>query len=102
MMREAQAMMQSPEFQAHMKKITANPNFKKAMQSTQQMMQDPQKAKEMEEKVKAAIADGETKLAQLEASRKEAEGADASNEKETKQDGAKDDDDLEVPVLSIN
>ena len=98
MMREAQAMMQSPEFQAHMKKMTENPNFKKAMQGTQEMMKDPKKVAEMEAKVKAALTDGEKKLAELEAAKKAAEekGGDA------KPASGEDDDDLEVPNLNIN
>jgi hypothetical protein len=98
MMREAQAMMQSPEFQAHMKKMTENPNFKKAMQGTQEMMKDPKKVAEMEAKVKAALTDGEKKLAELEAAKKAAEekGGDAKPASE------EDDDVLEVPNLNIN
>jgi hypothetical protein len=97
MMREAQAMMQSPEFQAHMKKMTENPNFKKAMQGTQELMKDPKKVAEMEAKVKAALADGEKKLAELEAAKKAA----AENGEDAKP-AVEEDDDLEVPNLNIN
>ena len=97
MMREAQAMMQSPEFQAHMRKMTENPNFKKAMQGTQELMKDPKKAAEMEAKVKAALADGEKKLTELEAARKTA----AENGEDAKP-AVEEEDDLEVPNLNIN
>jgi hypothetical protein len=101
MMREAQKMMQSPEFQAHMKKMTENPNFQKAMQGTKELMKDPNKVAEMEAKVKAALADGEKKLAELEAARKKAEETEGG-EGETKPAAVEESDELEVPNLNIN
>jgi hypothetical protein len=102
MMREAQKMMQSPEFQAHMKKMTENPNFQKAMQGTKELMKDPNKVAEMEAKVKAALADGEKKLAELEAAAKKEVGAAEGGEGEKKPAAEDESDELEVPNLNIN
>ena len=94
MMKEAQAMMQSPEFQAQMKKMAEHPAFKQAMAQTKEMMSNPEKLKAYEAKMKTALEDG-TK--QLEEAKKKAA--------ETTEEGAKgeeEDDELQVPNLNIN
>jgi hypothetical protein len=95
MMKEAQAMMQSPEFQAQMKKMAQNPNFKQAMQGTKKMMEDPEKLKEMETKMKVSLEEGQKALEAAEKARLEAGGDDAKKP-------AEESDELEVPNLNIN
>ena len=94
MMKEAQAMMQSPEFQAQMKKMSQNPNFKQAMQGTKKMMEDPAKLKEMEAKMKVSLEEGQKALEAAEKAK--AEGGDDAKKP------AEESDELEVPNLNIN
>ena len=102
MMREAQKMMQSPEFQAHMKRVTENPSFKKAMEGTKEMMKDPQKVAEMEAKVKAAVTEGEKQLSELEAAKKAAADAAPTEESTADEKAPAEDEVLDVPNLNIN
>ena len=62
-MREAQKMMNDPAFQAQMKKMTENPAFQAHMKQQQEMLQDPEKVKELEEKMQARLKEGEELLA---------------------------------------
>ena len=85
-------MMQSPEFQAQMKKMLANPKFVEHIEKTKQAMQDPEKRKEIEEKEAAALQQGTKALEEAEKKmsplKKEAEG--------------EDEDDMQVPNLNLN
>jgi uncharacterized protein YihD (DUF1040 family) len=98
MMREAQEMMSSPEFQEQMRKMTEHPAFKKAMEQTQKMMADPKVRQEYEEKMKKALEQGNQQLAEFEKIKSEAQ------KKEGEDDAAADGegDELEVPNLNIN
>jgi predicted nuclease with TOPRIM domain len=62
MMREAQKMMNDPAFQARMKQLTDNPQFKEHMAKTNEMMKDKDKMKEMEESMKARLEEGQKDL----------------------------------------
>ena len=62
MMREAQKMMKDPAFQERMKSVTDNPAFKTSMESTQEMMKDPEKVKELEESMKKRVEEGTKEL----------------------------------------
>lgn len=61
-MREAQKMMQDPQFQAYMKSVTQNAAFKGAMKKTNDTLKDPKKRKEVEEKMKKRMEEGEQEL----------------------------------------
>ena len=50
-MREAQKLMNDPQFQAQMKKMTESEGFKQHMKKSQDVMKDPEKLKELEEKM---------------------------------------------------
>ena len=56
MMREAQKMMQDPQFQDYMRQMMAAPQFQTAMKQTQDAMKDPEKVKEMEETIRRGVA----------------------------------------------
>ena len=62
MVREAQKLMADPNFQAYMNQMMASPQFQSAMSQTKQDLQDPAKAKEMEEKAKRALQEGDAEL----------------------------------------
>ena len=92
MLKEAQKMMQDPAFQEYMKKMTESREFQTSMQktqvrqnllglggapflcirhlsfnnnnsiTTQKIMKDPKKVKELEEKVKQQLKEGEAAL----------------------------------------
>ena len=66
MMREAQKMMQDPNFQAYMKQIMQSNAFQGAMKKTKESMDDPEKRKEMEEMVKQKLEAGEKELKKAE------------------------------------
>lgn len=66
MMREAQKMMQDPQFQEYMKKITSSAKFQGAMKKTKDTYADPEKKKEMEEMVKQKLEEGEKELKKAE------------------------------------
>jgi len=66
MMREAQKMMQDPQFQAYMKQITSSAAFQGAMKKTKDTMEDPEKRKEMEDMVKQKLEEGEKELKKAE------------------------------------
>ena len=106
MMREAQKMMQDPAFQAHMDKVMKSSNFKQAMKKTEEHLKDPKKAKELEEKTKAAIQEGNKLLDEREKALKEATGEDGdkkTDEKEDKKVAAEEIDDVpDIPSLNIN
>lgn len=94
-MREAQKMMQSPEFQQQMKKMAEHPSFKQAMTQTQTLMKDPKKVKEIENQMKKAVQDGEKALEEAQ-KKKGDEGEKEAAPKEEESD------ELEVPNLNIN
>jgi len=62
-------MMQDPAFQAQMRKISQSAAFQQSMKKTQEFMKDPAKVKEMEDKMKKSLAEGQE---QLDALQKEA------------------------------
>lgn len=95
-MREAQKMMQSPEFQQQMKKMAEHPSFKQAMTQTQTLMKDPKKVKEIEAQMKKAVQDGEKALE--DAQKKSGD----EGEKEAAAPKEEESDELEVPNLNIN
>ena len=99
-MREAQKLMQSPEFQAHMKKMTANPMFQQQMTAAKQAMQDPNKVKEMEAKMKTALEEGTKQLEEYEKKRDDAlakEGGEDGDKKKAAEDEVP-----AIPSLNIN
>jgi hypothetical protein len=97
MMKEAQAMMQDPNFQANMKKMMGGQGFQDSMAKTNTDLQDPVKLKAMEEKAEAAIAEGNKTLeerdrlrrlqvtAAVEKAKKEREEAAAAEDDDKKQ-----------------
>ena len=66
MMREAQRMMQDPQFQLQMEQMMKQQNMQNAIRATKQTIADPHKLKQLELKTKLALADGEKKLAEIE------------------------------------
>jgi hypothetical protein len=66
MMKEAQSMMEDPNFQANMKKMMQGQGFQEAMTQTNTDLQDPVKLKAMEEKAEKAIAEGNIELEEKE------------------------------------
>lgn len=98
-MAEAQKMMQSPEFQAQMRKMSESAAFKQAMNQTKEMLQNPEQVKAMEAKMKAAVEAG-TK--ELEAAKKEQSLSGENDTTDEKQGAEKESDELEVPNLNIN
>lgn len=114
MVREAQKMMQDPQFQAYMRQMMAQPQFKTAMTQTKEAMKDPEKLKEMEEKAKAAIDEGNKALEEMEAKKKEGKTEETEKE-DAKKEGDKEEDDQkeaakedevddmpDIPQLNIN
>ena len=95
MMREAQKMMQDPQFKLQMQKIMQQQNMQNAIQTTKQTISDPHKLKQMELKTKLALADGEKKLAALEKQRQE-------EQKKSKSSSAKEDSTNDHDKLSDN
>eukprot|EP00978_Attheya_sp_CCMP212_P010660 scaffold25925_cov59-Attheya_sp.AAC.7 len=55
-------MMEDPDFQEKMKKMAESQHFQASMKKTQDMMNDPEKVKELEAKVAKSIEDGEEQL----------------------------------------
>ena len=89
MMREAQRMMQDPQFQLQMQQMMQQQNMQQAIQTTKQTISDPHKLKQLELKTKLALADGEKKLAALETEqqrklREPSQGDDHKNADDTK------------------
>jgi transglutaminase/protease-like cytokinesis protein 3 len=66
MMKEAQSMMEDPNFQANMKKMMQGQGFQEAMTQTNTDLQDPVKLKAMEKKAEKAIAEGNIELEEKE------------------------------------
>jgi hypothetical protein len=58
MMAEAQKMMNDPNFQKEMKKLTDNKDFKNSIKKTQEAMNDPSTAAEMEARMEMMIKKG--------------------------------------------
>jgi len=118
-MREAQKMMQDPNFQAQMKKMLSQGGMQQALQQTKQDLSDPKKAKELEEKARKAVEEGEKELAKLEEQKKkglrvekggEDKEEDADKTLEVDNDSkppaalkTEEEDDMpDIPVLSLN
>lgn len=57
-MAEAQKMMNDPEFQKQMKKLTNSKDFKQSIKKTQEVMNDPNTAADMEARVESMIKKG--------------------------------------------
>jgi hypothetical protein len=70
MMKEAQSMMEDPNFQANMKQMMSGQGFQEAMSQTNTDLQDPVKLKAMEEKAEKAIAEGNVELEEQEKQRR--------------------------------
>jgi hypothetical protein len=66
MMREAQRMMQDPNFQLYMKQVISQQKMQQAIQTTKETIADRQKLQQLEMKTKLAIKDGEKKLKEIE------------------------------------
>ena len=62
MMREAQKLMQSPEFQAQMKTMAKNPAFQQSIKKTQDIMKDPKKLEEVQAKMDVTLKKGNEEL----------------------------------------
>jgi predicted phage gp36 major capsid-like protein len=110
-MREAQKMMEDPEFKKQMKQMTANPAFKDHMQKTQEVLKDPEKVKEMEDKMQKALKEGEEALTKAQAERdakgdkiEDGDKKEAAEEDGDKKEAAKDDEDEipDMPSLNLN
>ncbi|GKY91062.1 hypothetical protein MPSEU_000724300 [Mayamaea pseudoterrestris] len=94
MVREAQKLMKDPAFQAQMRTMMQAPQFQQAMQKTQDAMKDPEKLKELEEKAKQALEEGNKKLSEIESARTQ------DGDQKPAADGS---DDIEdVPNLGLN
>ena len=89
MMREAQKLMQSPEFQAQMKKMAESPAFQQSIKRTQDIMKDPKKLEEVQTKMDVALKKGNEELKAFN---------EAQEKKKDAKPAAKDDDD-EIPNI---
>lgn len=69
-MKEAQAMMEDPNFQKNMKQMMQGQGFQDAMSQTNSDLQDPARLKAMEEKAEKAIAEGNVELEEQEKQRR--------------------------------
>ena len=111
-MREAQKMMQDPAFQAQMKKMTKNPAFQAHMKQSQDMLKDPEKVKELEEKMQERLKEGTELLEKAKKATSTKEGDDKQETEETGGDDEKKDlkrqekddgDEMpDIPTLSLN
>lgn len=100
-MREAQKMMQDPEFQRQMKQMMAAPGFQQAIQKTQAVINDPTQLKELEEKAQKQLDEGNKQLEEIEKFRKEREADKGSGGDADKTvDG--EDEVPDIPNLSLN
>lgn len=91
MMREAQRMMQDPQFQLQMEQMMKQQNMQNAIRVTKQSISDPHKLKQLELKTKLALADGEKKLAEIEKQQQQQRKV-----QQESPDGENDDDDKKV------
>lgn len=111
--------MEDPAFQAQMKAMMANPQFTKAMKTTQDALKDPKKVKELEEKAKKAIEEGNAALEEMAKQKsgelsagekaegeddvkKEATLKDAKEESSAKEDKEEEDPIPDMPSLNLN
>ena len=85
MMREAQKMMQDPAFQARMKQITENDQFKNSMENTKEMMKDKDKVKELEDSMKKRVEEGSKELEEFKKKSKELEEEEKKGAEESAQ-----------------
>jgi hypothetical protein len=108
MMREAQKMMKDPAFQKYMNQMMAAPQFKTAMKSTKEALNDPEKVKELEEKAKAAIELGNQELEELKAAKEgdDDEKKPAAVAKDDAKPAAEEEEEVddmpEIPKLNLN
>ncbi len=113
MVREAQKMMQDPAFQTQMRQMMSSSGVKKALKETKEVMNDPEKIKEMEAAAQKALEEGNKQLEALEKARKEKEGSSENIEKAegddcdqkvaAKADAATNEEEDEVPdIPSLN
>ena len=103
-------MMQDPAFQAQMKKMTKNPAFQAHMKQSQEMLKDPEKVKELEQKMQERLKEGTDLLEKA----KQAGVTKEDDKQETEQVGGddakkdakveeKDRDEMpDIPTLSLN
>lgn len=107
-MREAQKMMKDPAFQKYMNQMMAAPQFKTAMKSTKEALNDPEKVKELEEKAKAAIELGNQELEELKAAKEgdDDEKKPAAVAKDDAKPAAEEEEEVddmpEIPKLNLN
>lgn len=108
-MREAQKMMQDPAFQAQMKKMTESSGFKQHMTASQDMLKDPEKVKELEDKMQEKLKEGNDLLEKAKADRDAAEGTkkddmkeEDGDKKEAKKKEEEVDDMPDIPSLNLN
>ena len=110
-MREAQKMMQDPAFQAQMKKMTQKPAFQAHMKQSQEMLKDPEKVKELEQKMQERLKEGNELLEKAKKSGVTNEGDDkheteqvggADTKKDAKIDDKDQDEMPDIPTLSLN
>jgi hypothetical protein len=93
-----------------MNQMMAAPQFKTAMKSTKEALNDPEKVKELEEKAKAAIELGNKELEELKAAKEDDDGDEKKPAAVAKDDDAKPaaeeeeevDDMPEIPKLNLN
>ena len=112
-MREAQKLMNDPQFQAQMKKMTESEGFKQHMKKSQDTLKDPKKLKELEEKMAKQLEEGNEQLKKYEAAEAEflakQKAKKENGEEEGEEDGDKKeaaeeevDDMPDIPSLNLN
>ncbi len=62
MMKEAQKMMDNPDFQSQMKKLTGDKEFKESLKKSVDTMKDPSKAAELEARMEHMMKVGDNEL----------------------------------------
>jgi activator of HSP90 ATPase len=72
-----------------MKQLTANPNFQQSMKKTQDLLNDPNKVKEMEEKMTVALEQGKQQLDQVKKLEETKAPSTSSNNKKKKKNNKK-------------
>jgi hypothetical protein len=93
-MREAQKMMQDPAFQAQMKTMTDNQEFKQHMEKSQEALNDPEKVKELEDQMQEKLKEGNALLAK--AKKADEKGDDKDSKDDDKKELKEDDDKKEA------
>jgi hypothetical protein len=103
-MREAQKMMADPAFQAQMKKMTGQPGFKEHMAKSQEVLNDPEKVKELEAQMQDKLKEGNELLEKHKQKDIEEETEGGKGKEDDKKEAAKEEEDTEeVPdMTSLN